>query len=79
MEKSLLLGLGFDCKDGHKRITKGRNFYILGGSNKTHKKLQGKVLEFNSELKKRRKNLNKIGKDEFYDIATKIGLKSPEE
>ena len=79
MEKSLLLGLGFDCKDGHKRISRGSNFYILGGSNKSHKELQGKVLQFNDELKKRRKKLNKIGKKEFYDIAERIGLKPPEE
>ena len=77
MDKSVLLGLGFDCKDGHKRITKGRNFYVLGGSNTTHKMLQDKVLQFNDELKKRHKNLDDIEKKEFYDIAVKIGLKAP--
>lgn len=77
MEKSVLLGLGFDCKDGHKRITRGRNFYVFGGSNSTHKKLQDKVLQFNDELKKRHKRLDEIEKKEFYDIATKIGLKEP--
>ncbi len=77
MEKSVLLGLGFDCKDGHKRITRGKNFYVFGGSNFTHKKLQDKVLQFNDELKKRHKSLDEIEKKEFYDIATRIGLQEP--
>ena len=31
-----LLGLGLDCTDGHKRITKADKFSILGGSEETH-------------------------------------------
>ena len=29
---ALLVGLGLDNQDGHKRITKGDNFYLVGGS-----------------------------------------------
>lgn len=29
---ALLLGLGLDGKDGHRRITKGDNFCLVGGS-----------------------------------------------
>ena len=28
----LMLGLGLDNQDGHKRVTKGDNFYLVGGS-----------------------------------------------
>jgi len=75
MEKSILLGLGFDSKDGHKRITLGKNYRIYGGSKQTHHLMQEKCVKFNEQLKKRNKTLDKIGVDEFYEIAHKIGLK----
>ena len=31
-KKALLLGLGFDNKDGHTRVTLGENFRLIGGS-----------------------------------------------
>ena len=31
-----LLGLAFDADDGHKRITRGKNFLLAGGSDETH-------------------------------------------
>ena len=76
-DKSLLLGLGFDAKDGHKRITRGKNFYVFGGSKQTHQIMQGSCIKFNEELKRRHKSLNEISHREFYDIAHKIGLKVP--
>lgn len=75
-DKSLLLGLGLDARDGHKRITRGNNFYILGGSKQTHRLMQGECIKFNEELKKRHKRLDDISRREFYDIAHKIGLKT---
>ncbi|MFA6079304.1 MAG: hypothetical protein WC779_06130, partial [Candidatus Omnitrophota bacterium] len=55
IQKKILLGLGFDSKDGHVRITKGKNFRLFGGSEKTHLTMQSKVLKFNGELEKRKK------------------------
>ena len=75
----MLLGLGFDCKDGHVRITKGKNFRLYGGSRKTHELMQEKAIKFNEHLDKKRKTLNSISKKEFSDIAKKIGLQVPEE
>jgi len=77
--KSVLLGLAFDARDGHKRITKGKNFYILGGSKDTHKALAETAVEFNVELDRRHKDLNNISREEFYDIANKLGLRRPSE
>ena len=74
MDKSVLLGLGLDCKDGHIRITKGKNFRLYGGSRKTHEKMQEKAIKFNEQLDKRGKKLNEISTKEFYEIADKIGL-----
>lgn len=77
--KRILLGLGFDCKDGHKRITTGRDFYLLGGSRETHHEMQEKAVKFNEQLDKRHKTLSDIDPKEFYDIADKVGLKIPPE
>jgi hypothetical protein len=73
--KSLLLGLGLDSQDSHVRITKGKNFRLYGGSEKTHEKMQEKAIRFNEQLIKRRKTLEEISTEEFYEIAGKVGLK----
>lgn len=75
--KKVLLGLGFDCEDGHVRITRGKNFRLYGGSKKTHGVMQEKAIKFNEHLEKRRKNLEALSKKEFQDIAQKIGLEMP--
>ncbi len=73
--KKILIGLGLDNKDEHKRFTRGHNFYLIGGSEDTHKTMQEKSIKFNELLSKRRKTLDEINNKEFYEIADKIGLK----
>ncbi|MDP8214978.1 MAG: hypothetical protein RAO92_03305 [Candidatus Euphemobacter frigidus] len=75
--RSLLLGLGFDCKDGHVRITRGVNFRLYGGSKDTHALMQEKAIKFNEQLKERGKTLDEISRVEFKDIAQNIGLTIP--
>ena len=77
--KRLLLGLGFDCDDGHIRITKGQNFRLFGGSKKTHELMQEKAIKLNECLNKKKKSLDQIKPKEFYEIAEKIGLHVPKE
>lgn len=64
-----------DCKDGHVRVTKGKNFALLGGSEETHEIMQEKAIKFNEQLDKRRKDLDTLSEKEFCDIAQNIGLK----
>ena len=73
--KKILLGMGLDCKDGHVRVTKGKNFALLGGSEETHEMMQEKAIKFNEHLDKRRKTLDNISAKELRDIANDIGLK----
>jgi len=76
--KSLLLGLGLDNDDGQRRITKGKNFLLAGGSKTTHEHMQEKAIKFNEELAKRKKRLDDIGPEEFLEIADQIDMhKSP--
>ncbi len=79
IDKRVLLGLGMDSKDGHVRITKGKNFRLFGGSEETHDIMQEKAIKFNEQLDKRRKTLDQIDEKEFRDIAKTIGLKIPKE
>jgi len=79
LNKKVLLGLGFDCEDGHVRITKGKNFRLYGGSKETHDLMQEKAVKFNEHLIRKRKTLNNLSKKEFEDIAKKIGLETPDE
>ena len=77
--RRILLGLGFDAKDGHVRITKGKNFRLFGGSKETHEMMQEKAIKFNEYLDKRHKALANLSEKEFYAIAKSIGLKIPED
>ena len=77
--KKILLGMGFDNKDGHVRVTKGKNFALLGGSEETHVEMQEKAIKLNEHLDKRRKTLDNISEKEFCDIASDIGLKVKKE
>ena len=72
--RKVLLGLGFDCKDGHIRLTKGENFKLYGGSEETHEMMQEKAIKLNEQLNKRHKTLDTINEDEFKEIANHIGL-----
>jgi hypothetical protein len=67
--------LGLDSKDGHVRITKGRNFRLFGGSQETHEMMQEKAIKFNEQLDKRHKTLDDLNDQEFHEIARTIGLK----
>lgn len=75
--RKILLGMGFDCKDGHVRITKGENFRLVGGSEETHEMMQEKAVKFNEQLDKRHKSLDDINEKEFHEISQVIGLKIP--
>ncbi len=77
--RKLLLGLGFDCNDGRKRITVGDNFRLYGGSKMTHETMKEKAIKFNEQLKKRDKTLDEVSEKEVFEIAHKIGLKPLDE
>ena len=69
-----MFGVGLDS-DGHKRITTGENFALVGGSEETHEAMTEKVIKINEQLKSRGKQLETITGKEFNDIAEEVGLK----
>ncbi len=69
--QAALLGLGLDNKDGHKRITTGEKFAILGGSAETHEKMTETVVKTFEELKQRGKELEQVEPTELAEIIHK--------
>jgi len=72
--KAVMLGVGLDS-DGHKRVTKGDNFALVGGSADTHERMTETAIKINEKLKSRGKQLEEVSHDEFDDIAQEVGLK----
>ena len=63
-----LIGLGFDNEDGHKRITKGDEFLLVGGSEETHERLQDVAIHVTEALKTKGKRLQDAGVEEMVDL-----------
>jgi hypothetical protein len=75
--KALMLGVGLDS-DGHKRITTGSNFALLGGSHETHELMTEKAIKINEKLLAKGKRLEDVSREEFDDIAQSVGLQRRE-
>lgn len=73
-KQAWMLGVGLDS-DGHKRVTTGPNFALVGGSKDTHAEMTEKVLKINEKLASRGKTLDNIERHEFEDIAGSVGLR----
>lgn len=69
--KAGLLGVGLDNDDGHKRITTGEKFAIVGGSAETHERMTETVVKTFEELKSRGKHLEQVGREELAEILHK--------
>jgi hypothetical protein len=71
--KALLIGVGLDS-DGHKRLTTGPNFALVGGSKETHAVMTEKAIRINEKLAAQGKRLEDVSADELDDIAHSVGL-----
>ena len=75
--KAVLLGVGLD-HDGHKRVTRGPNFALVGGSKNTHEEMTEKAVKINEKLERKGKTLENVSREEFDDIAQEVGLRRHE-
>ena len=71
---AMILGVGLDS-DGHKRVTTGPNFALVGGSKDTHEEMTEKAVKINEKLARRGKQLHEVSREEFDDIAHEVGLR----
>ncbi|MGF1483674.1 MAG: hypothetical protein ACFBZ8_04855 [Opitutales bacterium] len=68
-----LLGVGLDHKDGHKRITQGEGFSIVGGSQETHERMTETVLKTSEALERKGKRIRDAEPKEVADLVRKYG------
>ena len=67
-----LLGVGLDCEDGHKRLTRGKNFVLCGGSEETHTKMQETAIKINEHLDRRGQRLEDVSVAQLREICQEI-------
>ena len=72
--RAIMLGVGLDS-DGHKRVTQGHNFALVGGSAETHEDMTEKAVKINEKLAAKGKQLEDVSHEEFDDIAHSVGLR----
>ena len=63
-----ILGLAFDADDGHKRITRGNNFLLAGGSEETHGVMRETIIKVNEQLDARGQCLTDVTVNELRDL-----------
>ena len=68
--KAHLLGLGLDS-DGHKRITQGDKFSIVGGTERTHEAMTETVVKTFEDLKRKGKEIEEAEHCEIADLLRK--------
>jgi hypothetical protein len=67
-----LLGLAFDAEDGHKRITRGKNFLLAGGSEVTHLLMRETIVKVTERLDERGKHLADVSVEELRDLIDEV-------
>ena len=70
--QAALLGLATDASDDQKRITRGPNFLLAGGSQETHGQMQETAIKINEHLDRSGKQLADVSPNELRDIVTDI-------
>ena len=68
-KSAALLGLAFDNDDGQTRLTRGKNFLLLGGNQESHAVMQETAIKINEHLDKR---LEDASVNELRDICREV-------
>lgn len=73
--EALLLGVGFDGSDGHRRITRGPETLLVGGSQASHAHMQEVAVKLHDELRRRGMRLADVRcADELREIVDRAGI-----
>lgn len=69
-----LVGLAFDAEDGHKRLTRSKDFVLAGGSEETHDTMRETIIRVTEKLDNRGKSLRNVSaeelRDTFHDVQS---------
>jgi hypothetical protein len=64
--------LAFDNDDGHTRLTRGKNFLLVGGCQESHAFMQETAVKINEQLDKRGKRLEEVSASELGTICRDV-------
>ena len=70
--KAGMLGVGLDADDGEKRLTRGKNFTLVGGSEETHSMMQETAVKVNEALERKGKTLEETSPQEFREVLMDV-------
>lgn len=71
-KSAAILGVGLDAPDEHKRLTRGKNFLLVGGSEETHAVMQETAIKINEHLDRRGIRLEDASVQELRDICERV-------
>lgn len=71
-KSAAMLGLGLDNDDGQTRLTRGKNFLLVGGCQDTHAMMQETAVKINEKLDQRGRRLEDVSVSELRDICSEI-------
>ena len=67
-----MLGVGLDGTDGQVRLTRGKNFHLVGGSEQTHAVMQETAIKINEHVDQAGKRLEDVSRKQLSDICNKV-------
>ena len=62
------IGVGLDNEDGHRRVTRSEEFFLIGGSADTHERMQDTAVRFGEALRNKGKTLQEASAEEALDL-----------
>jgi hypothetical protein len=71
-KSAAILGLAFDNQDGETRLTRGKNFVLLGGSQDTHAVMQETAIKVNERLDQTGRRLEDVPVKELRKIFREV-------
>jgi hypothetical protein len=72
-KSAAILGVGFDADDGQVRLTRGKNFALVGGSEQTHAVMQETAIKINEHVDRQGKRLEDLSVGEVREICQQVG------
>lgn len=67
-----MLGVGLDGTDGQVRLTRGKNYHLVGGSEQTHAVMQETAIKINEHVEQSGKRLGDVSRKHLSDICNKV-------
>lgn len=68
-----VIGVGLDGDDGHKRLTRGEDFVLAGGSEETHATMQETMIKVTEKLGAKSKRIRDASPEELRDLIAEAG------